>query len=307
MKLGFSLQSLAFYGGAGKDSSSEWIAHYESIELFLDALKASGVSSIELWYLSRWANSWVYREIIELIWGMGFALTIRGEAANQSRGACFMDVYPSMSFIASHFHKYQPSLLMTLPLMQAGSAHVSAAELQEQTIRCLRHWTELVTEEELPITFALENSRMSSECPISGGSLEMLIHIVDEVESASVGICWDLGAYYAEQLHLTGQTQPIEGNSASSLPTPSFMKRVTHTHVHGVASNGLHSPLIEKDSLPLERYMELLRAAGYEGIYNLELTMDKCGGMFEPHDFIFGSIRRVKQAHIRHAGSSRGI
>ncbi|NOU95854.1 hypothetical protein GC093_21895 [Paenibacillus sp. LMG 31456] len=305
MKLGFSLQGLAFFGGVGKDSSSEWIANYESIELFLDALKASGITSIELRYLPRRANPRIYREIIELIWSMGLVLTIQGEASAYTWGSCFAEIYPSMSYISNHFHKHQSALLMTLPFREAETANASTAEWHGQTVGLLRHWTKIVSAEELPITFALENC--SSYGSIPGCSLERMLRIVDEVESASVGICWDLGAYYAEQLRIFGgHSLPIE-RYGGELPSPSFMKRVAHTHLHGVASNGLHNPLIEKESLPLEMYMDLLRASGYDGIYNLELTMDKCSGMFEPYDCIFGSIRRVKQAHIRPVGSKRGM
>ncbi|MFD0680225.1 MULTISPECIES: sugar phosphate isomerase/epimerase family protein [unclassified Paenibacillus] len=306
MKLGFSLQSLAFFGGAGKNSSSEWIAHYESIELFLDVLKASGITSIELRYLPRSGNPRVYREIIELIWGMGLVLTVQGEVAGTARGSCFAEIYPSMSFILNHFHKYQSTLLMTLPLVDAWAAKVSNAEWHEQTVRLLRHWTEIVTAEELPITFALENSKLSSDGSIPGCPLERMLRIVEDIESPSVGICWDLGAYYAEQLRISGHAHPIE-RYGGELPSPSFIKRVSHTHLHGVASNGIHNPLIEKASLPLETYTDVLRTSGYEGIYNLELTMDKCSGMFEPCDLIFGSIRRVKQAHIRPSKSYRGM
>lgn len=293
MKLGFSIQSPVFLGKLSRSSTHDLIAHYADVEQFLDALKSAGVSSIEVRILPRGADSWAYQDLIRLIWSMGLQLTIHGHVAGDYPGRTFGEVYPSMSYVLKHFHNYQDRLMMTLHAFDAKEGSEEA--LHRQTVKLMREWTGMVDAESLPIRFAIENNRKKASKVDPGDSVDGVLRMVDEIHHPAVGICWDMGHYYSNLLKGNGLTQPPE-HPIEELPPLPFLEKGIHTHIHGIGASGTHNPLTQFASLPLEHYVNELVKAGYGGIFNLELTLDKFDTDRTLSEHVMATVQRLQRA-----------
>lgn len=293
MMLGFSIQSPVFLGKLSRSSTHDLIAHYADVELFLDALKSAGVGSIEVRILPRGADSWAYQELIQMIWNMGLQLTIHGHVAGDHPGRTFGEAYPSMSYVLKHFHNYQDRLMMTLHAFDAkeGTEEV----LHSRTVQLLKEWTGMVDNESLPIRFALENNRKKASKVDPGDSVDGVLRMVNEVGHPAVGICWDMGHYYSNLLKGNGLEGPPE-HPIEDLPPLAFLHKGIHTHIHGIGVSGTHNPLTAFSSLPLEHYTNELVKAGYDGIFNLELTLDKFNTDLTLSEHVMASVQRLERA-----------
>ncbi|TBL75644.1 sugar phosphate isomerase/epimerase family protein [Paenibacillus thalictri] len=293
MKLGFSIQSPVFLGKTSRETTNDLIAHYDKVEQLLDALKTAGVSSIEVRILPRGADPASYQDVIQAIWDAGLSLSVHGHVAGEHPGSGFVEVYPSMAYILKHFHKYQNDINMTLHAFEAKTG--SEDELHRETVRLLRSWAAIVDAEQLPLQFALENNRKKSSKVDPGDSIGGVVRMVEETDHPRVGICFDMGHYYSNLLNEHGMKLPPE-QIMEDLPMERFLNRAFHTHIHGLGATGTHNPLTLPKSLPLEHYVNALKQAGYRGIYNLELTLDKFDKELSLSEHVLASVRRLKEA-----------
>ncbi|GGI44823.1 hypothetical protein GCM10008018_09020 [Paenibacillus marchantiophytorum] len=293
--LGFSIQAPVFLGKPSKDSANDLIAHYDNEELILHALKSAGVESIEIRILPRGAEERAYRDLIQRIWDAGLQVTIHGHVAGEFPGSRFADIYPSMSYILQHFHQYQSSLTMALHAYDAKTG--SEEELHQQTVRLLHEWVAITDAEQLPLKIAVENNRKKSIKVDPGDSIEGVLRIVNEVNSPSVGITWDMGHYYSNLMDERSLKSAPETHLLD-LPPAAFLDKVYHTHIHGLGLTGTHNPLTQARSLPLEHYVSALQRSGYQGIYNLELTMNKFDTDRTLSEHVLASIQRLKEASL---------
>ncbi|WP_282940340.1 TIM barrel protein [Paenibacillus sp. RC67] len=293
--LGFSIQSPVFLGKSSKDSPNDLIAHYDRVELLLDALKSSGVGSIEIRILPRGADEWAYRDLIQTIWDVGLQVTIHGHVAGEHPGSRFAEIYPSMSYVLKHFHKYQDSLTMALHAFDAKTG--SEEELHRQTVELLQDWVGMIDAEQLPLRIGIENNRKKSSKVDPGDSIEGVLRIVNEVNSPYVGITWDMGHFYSNLLDVHGLKELPE-EPMLDLPPAEFLQKAIHTHIHGMGATGTHNPLTRRNSLPLEHYVSALQQAGYKGKYNLELTMNKFDQDQSLCAHVLDSVRRLQAAAL---------
>ena len=148
----------------------------------------------------------------------------------------------------------------------------------------LRLLSDYACERGLNVVFALENNRIHR----SGLSI-MDCHGVEatvrEADRSNVGVCFDFGHLYSNFLAFPECT-PF-------LPSEWFLKRAVHTHIHGVA-NTTHYPPTE-DNLPLGDYLRHLIAAGYRGVFNLELECGRYWRDIDPregHEMAVRTLRR---------------
>jgi sugar phosphate isomerase/epimerase len=291
--LGFSIQAPVFLGKTSKDSTNDLIAHYENVEKLLDVVKTAGVGSVEVRILPRGADESAYREVIQLIWNAGLQLTIHGHVAGDHMGGRFSDIYPSMSYVLSHFHKYQTGLTMALHAFDAKTG--LEMDLHDQTVKLLNDWVAMIDTEQLPLLIAVENNRKKASKVDPGDSIDGVLRIVEEVNSPHVGITWDMGHFYSNLMDTHGLKLPPETH-LEQLPPNAFLEKVIHTHIHGLGLTGTHNPLTEPRSLPLEPYVAALQRAGYRGLYNLELTMNKFDHDQSLWEHVLASIQRLKEA-----------
>ena len=152
------------------------------------------------------------------------------------------------------------------------------------TIRLLRLLADYAGRRGINVSLALENNRIHA----SGLSIVQcggVYSTVREVNRPNVGTCFDFGHLYSNFL-----TYP---EVTPFLPPDGFLRRAVQTHIHGV--KGItHFPLLE-GALPLEDYLRHLRAAGYRGIYNLELESGRFWREIEPRDGFELSVDRLKK------------
>ncbi|QJD87273.1 sugar phosphate isomerase/epimerase family protein [Cohnella herbarum] len=291
--LGYSLQSPVFLGKLSKETPHDLIARYESIESFLSSLRSGGIDSIEIRILPRGADERSYRDLIKIVWDMGFQLTVHGHVAGEHPGETFVEAYPSMRYILNHFHEYQEGLTMTLHAFEAKQGN--REELRRRTVGLLREWSSMLQADDLPIRLALENNRRKSSKADPGDCIDGVLSMVNEVSSPYVGICWDMGHYYSNLLTASKLEFPPE-EPLMKLPPSAFLESAYHTHIHGLGPSGTHNALTERNSLPLEHYVDALKQANYQGVYNLELTLDKFDADRSMSDHIAASVQRLKEA-----------
>src|SRR5699024_1436008 len=128
------------------------IANHNNLEAFLLELKSNGVQSIEIRKLIRnldenVANS--YNTAIQLMWDIGFEITIHGDVTGDFTGQHFAEVYPSMEYILNHFTKYQDSLTMTLHAYQEKNYGNSIKNLLKHNNILLGYWYKLIEKDNI--------------------------------------------------------------------------------------------------------------------------------------------------------------
>ncbi len=83
-------------------------------------------------------------------------------------------------------------------------------------------------------------------------------------------------------------------NRYEELPDAIFLKNAIHTHIHDLSdkTGATHWPLIFGNT-PVEKYIKKLKAAGYKGTYNLELSTERFSSL-NAEDSFFKSIDVIK-------------
>lgn len=298
--VGFSIQDAVFLGKPSKKSTNDLIGHCESVEQFLYSLKDNGVNSIEVRILPRHVDETAYAKVIQQIWDAGLRLTVHGHVEGNRSGERFEDIYPSMKFILRNYEKYQDGLVMAIHAFDAKAG--SEEELFNRTVELFRQWTSMAHKEHLPLRFALENNRKKLTKIDPGDTTEGVLRMVEQVDSPHMGITWDMGHYYSDILNHYGH-RSLPELPLLDLPNPEFLKRVIHTHIHGIGDNNdTHHPLTGMASLPLEYYVKALKNCGYQGVYNLELTLYKFGHDRSILEHVEASVQRLKDT-ASNAGS----
>ena len=92
------------------------------------------------------------------------------------------------------------------------------------------------------------------------------------VEGTEIPLCWDTGHAYLGTLR----------RGLPEHPSPEFIDRVRHVHLHDVKDNRDHQP-IPRGVIPYADYVRSLRDAGYDGHINFELTAE---GILSAGDFV---------------------
>lgn len=290
--IGFSIQSPVFLGNLSNQSNHDLIGNCENVDQFLAILKENDVRSIEIRILPRHADHEAYTNLIQKIWNAGLQITIHGHVDGEMEGSRFEDVYPSMLTILRHFDRYQPKLMMAIHAFDAKEG--SEADLLRRTVHLFRQWTAMVESEKLPLHFALENNRQKSSKVDPGDTTSGVLKMVEFIDSPHMGITWDMGHYYSDLIKPTHNN--LLEQPSMALPTPFFLERVIHTHIHGIVNLRTHHPLTTMESLPLEFYVKTLQALNYQGVYNLELTLPKFGSDRTIQEHVCASIQRLRSA-----------
>ncbi len=149
----------------------------------------------------------------------------------------------------------------------------SNKETWDHTIRDLKSLCSLLQQSNSVLMPTLELSRRKQDGPV-GVTFEEIMDLVRAVDSPRLGICWDLGHGLSNVL--------VHGHT--DVPREDFLSQLTHTHIHGVLPNGrTHGPIeAERSSDPNNAHtlklLRVLKAYGYDGIYNLELYPARWSG-----------------------------
>lgn len=87
--------------------------------------------------------------------------------------------------------------------------------------------------------------------------------LLDMIRGIPISICWDMG--HAMMNHLRAG-RPID-------PPQEFVDKVRHVHLHDILNAKDHQPLIYGGT-PYQRYLGMIKAAGFDGYINLEMSSE---------------------------------
>ena len=273
--IGTSLPLGVLTDNPNQEADKRLLDAYGGSRALLAAFRELGVGAIELRALRPDTPREVTETCARAVLDAGLCLTIHATLAELSAEAFFAAAMPALALLP----RAHPTVPLTVHSARSGSETLDRAA----TIRLLRLWADYAEARRLNVVLALENNRIHAsglsivEC---GG----VYSTVREVNRPNVGTCFDFGHLYSNFL-----TYP---ECTPFLPPDGFLRRAVQTHIHGV--KGItHYPLLE-DSLPLEDYLRHLRAAGYRGVYNLELESGRFWREIEPREGFELSIRRLR-------------
>lgn len=297
MKMGFSLAPSILRGTPRNEAEERLLHHCGSPEELLERLRKHGIESIELRYVYREEKQDV-APLFRLIWEQGLEVTVHGRIEGDLEGPSFIDHYPSLSYALQHYRQYQDQLVMTLHAYHAmKEPEVSVDQLTEKTVRLLQTWLKQIEEQQLDLYLAIELTRRIPDKTDPGSQVDTLLQLVRQAgDDARCGICWDMGHYYSNALR-ERQVTELPASPLNVMPPREFLERTLHTHIHGLSERcRTHFPMTAPESLPLERYVQALREAGYSGVLNLELDFPRYA---DQPDFIaasFATIERLRQS-----------
>ena len=105
---------------------------------------------------------------------------------------------------------------------------------------------------------------------------------------AARGVCWDMGHYAYNIVTL--------GLPAETCPVRDILGQVIHTHIHSLHHPELdtHFPL-QRTNEPVKSYLAALRAAGYQGIYNIELEPERYIRVMSPRAGMEQTVSALKE------------
>ncbi len=273
--IGTSLPLGVLTDNPNQEADKRLLDAYGGSHGLLRGLRDLGVGAVELRAVRPDTPHDVTSACARAVLDAGLRLTIHATLAELSPRAFFDTVRPALALLpADH-----PTVPLTVHSARSGSETLDRAA----TIRLLRQWGEYAGRKRLNVALALENNRIHRS-GLSIMECDGVLATVREVGLPNVGTCFDFGHLYSNFL-----TYP---ECTPFLPPDGFLRAAVQTHIHGV--KGItHCPLLE-DSLPLSDYLRQLRAAGYKGIYNLELESGRFWREIEPREGFELSVARLR-------------
>jgi len=258
----------------------------------LAELKDHGVGSIELQRFGPDSPASSLLDVAQSILGSGISLTFHGYLPGNVAGPLFGDAYPQLLPTINFLEDQQEETVMVVHAH--ADPHASYGAMVESTARALERLAESIHRCDLPVRVSLEINRYhGGQTP--GATYDGLLEIAQHLECSEVGFCWDMGHTRSSVLQ----------NRLPATPPPEFVKRVIHTHVHGLSPDGdTHRPLIES-SLHVASGISQLRSFAYGGTYNLELFPRRWGAEKTVRGEVLGSILCLREILNRQQGRIR--
>jgi len=191
-------------------------------------------------------------------------------------------MYPELAPTLGYLRDQQGETVMVVHALVDPDA--SCGAMTESTVRALERLAESLHTRDLPVKVSLEiNRHHGVEAP--GTTYDSLLEIAQRLGSRGIGFCWDMGHTHSSVLQ----------GRLPAVPPPEFLRRVIHTHVHGLSADGdTHWPLTESNS-HIASGVSQLKALGYGGTYNLELYPMRWGAEHTVRDGILGSVLCLRE------------
>lgn len=253
------------------------------LETGLALLKSRGVDSIEIRVALPQADPQMVLQLAQRVWNAGLELTIHSALPLSPAEESFEAWFPSLQALIGPLRERGKVLPITVHAYQHKvTPH---AELAQHTVASLGSLTLLCEQSQLPYRFALELNR-SKQVMDPSVTYESVLAMHDQVRHPALGLCWDFGHGYS---NFTNGLIPRD-------PPASFLQSVIHTHIHDLAPAGkTHWPLTER-RLPLQTYVDLLKSVNYQGVWNLELSPERCDAGPQLGEQILKSVDILRQA-----------
>ena len=233
---------------------AELLEKFSGLDGLLSVLKKEGAESIELRAVFPELDPALVLKMAERVWENDMQITVHGQI--NSEETAVEDVLNPLSLLLENMK--QDSLTVTVHAVK----NKDFPEIETSpvpTINALKKIADAI--KDLPIAIALENNRKKKDDD-PGNCTEKVLEIVKAVDNEKIKVCWDMGHHYYNCKAFT--------DNEFALPSGEFLKRVVHTHIHGLVNNTTHYELNETN-LPLELYLNAMDE-NYGGVLNLELT-----------------------------------
>ncbi len=244
----------------------------------LHDLKQNGVSAIELQQFGPHAPDGELLDVAQRILDSGLRLTLHGYLTGHATSHLISDNYPHLLPLMEYLREQH---LETIMVVHAHANPGAAYQvLMDTTIRALQQITGDIHTANYPIRISLEINRYHGvENP--GTTYAGLLAMAQQLNSAETGFCWDMGHTQSS----------VQQHRLSANPPPAFVRKVIHTHIHGLSPDGdTHRPLTGSNA-HIVSGVNMLRSSGYKGLYNLELYPVRWGSNKTVRAEIMDSIR----------------
>lgn len=268
----------------GVSISTKWLIEGNGIPTpanqFLPQLYDLGVRSLELRDIKPGFDPERIYTCANILWDRGFNVTLHARAASVETAV--EDVFGPLRKVLMHMRQ-EKVVVVIHPVVGNNSAMLTAL-------------ADHIDQNNYPVVIALENNRLLPD-KTEGDSTELVLEAVTKANRNNIGICFDMGhyAYYLKKNHPENLMQ---------LPSPEFLKKVVHTHIHGMNSLRTHFPL-DQFELNLSHYLKNL-SFNYYGVYNIELSFGRFKELRTPEDAILGSVETLANAMPYEARSYDG-
>ncbi|MBF9017597.1 MULTISPECIES: sugar phosphate isomerase/epimerase [unclassified Oceanispirochaeta] len=247
----------------------------------LKFLNEIGVSSIELRHLHKSLSETDMSRAFSLLGEAGVAITIHSEDPPDSDNWSISNLFPWFKILENGHSIDQKRIVIALhPLTKKGSGSVE--EMREGTIKMILKLMKKEVGWNHDYHFSLENQRVKGLIdPCT--SFDTVLDVWQAVNNNDLGICWDMGHGYANYLK----------NDHSLIPSEEFLNLTTHTHIHDLGPGGAtHWPFLT-ETVPLDRFIGLLRDKNYKGTFNLELSFDRFIDVENKKGLLEQSVSRI--------------
>ena len=284
MNIGVSLPWPFISGLFTDEGSAALKKQNHSIDDLLEELKKNGVSSIEF---RHWQNDIIPKlgDGFKRVSDAGFQITVHGEVEDNYDS---LDIMDSMLWLNPYLENAsQPAgrpLVITMhPVKTKGK---TIAENHRKSVSILKHLCGEIERRNLPVMIAYENQR-DKGFPDPAVDYKDLVSAVRETESSRIGICWDMGHAFSN----------FGRNLIAENPPAEFVSMAIHTHIHDLypGTDETHWPLT-CGTIPVSNYVKMLKASGYKGLYNLELSPERFRNQDIMPAFI-ASIEIIKKSY----------
>lgn len=245
---------------------------FKDVNAFLEKLKESGVSSIELRAVSADRKPEEVFSVVRNIWKKGLTVTVHGGVKTEETAVS--DIFMPLKEVLSNLQ--QKELVITIHPTKYDNVSI------------LTRLSDYIKGNNLPVKIALENNRFMPDGQ-RGDCIGFVTDIVNDVKRENVGICFDMGHYYYNCL-LDYPEKP------KTVPSESFLNKVIHTHIHALSrEKSTHFPFNQDNTLPLAEYLNAL-AHNYFGVYNIEIEYERFSELYPAEDAWLQSVEAVKNA-----------
>lgn len=262
MKIGVTLPIWFLTGDDERKNTDLWEDMYSTPKACLEALKKLGVTSIELRGINDDTSADALRLSVEMILKNALHPTVHAWLPeNLEMLFALVDEVDD----AAQEYGVRQAIPITVHGYSFGEL-ISAEAAARKTVRGLRILRTYLQKRKTDFVLALEICRDKGSGGV-GQSFGSVYKMAAEVGFEGFGICWDVGHSLSNNL--------FSGHEL--MPSADFVSRVVHTHIHQVGHNKRTHSYFSLDDGYIRECIDVLKTAGYDGIYNLELYPGRWG------------------------------
>ena len=264
MNIGVTLP-MAFLAGDTEPklkSMDLWADMYGTPTACLEAIKELGVTSIELRGVTKHTWPAELRQAMEVILDSGLMPTIH---AWLPRDFAVLRALLDEADAALYRHGVTRTVPVTVHGYSYGES-MPEEEAARDTVLGLKTLRSELQDRDTRFIPAFEICRDKGSGGV-GNSFDSVYRIASEAGFEELGICWDVGHSLSNHLY--------QGHVL--MPPTEFVEQVVHTHIHSVGTNKRTHSYFGPGDAYIADCISLLKEAGYQGIYNLELYPDRWG------------------------------